>query len=192
MISSQNISTFSRMGGRRVNVITASANSWHTGILDSNHAFIFGEMMCTETFWPILLTRWGRVTHICVGKLTNIGSDMGLSPGRREAIIWTNARILLIGPLETNFSEFLVVIHTFSFNKMHLKMSSAKWRLFGLGLNELIQSHPQGYIPRRWCQLSAPEIVPDYSHSVNGSMDCFADVLSTATHYITLEALYII
>ena len=51
------------------------------------------------------LTHWGRVTHICVVKLTIIGSDNGLSPGRRQAIIWTNAGILLIGPLGTNFSE---------------------------------------------------------------------------------------
>ena len=73
------------------------------------------------------LTHWGRVTHIRVGKLTIIGSDNGLSPGRRQAIIWTNAGILLIG---TNFSELLIEIYTFSFKKMHLKMSSAKWRLF--------------------------------------------------------------
>ena len=51
------------------------------------------------------LTHWGRVTHICVGKLTIIGSDNGLSPGRRQAIIRTNAGILVIGTLETNFSE---------------------------------------------------------------------------------------
>ena len=44
------------------------------------------------------LTHWGRVTHICVGKLTIIGSGNGLSPGRRQAIIWTNAGILLIEP----------------------------------------------------------------------------------------------
>ena len=54
-----------------------------------------------------VLTHWGRVMHICVGKLTNIGSDNGLSPGRRQAIIWTNAGILLIGTLGTNFSEIL-------------------------------------------------------------------------------------
>ena len=83
------------------------------------------------------LTHWGRVTHICIGKLTNIGSDNGLSPGRRRAIIWTNAGTLLIGPLGTNFSEFFIVIHTFSFNKMHLKMSSTKWCPFCLGLNVL-------------------------------------------------------
>ena len=96
-------------------------------------------------WWPIALqnctyrplTHWGRVMHICVGKLTIIGSDNGLSPGRRQAIIWTNAAILLIGPLGTNFSEILIGIQTFSFMKMHLKMSSAKWRPFCLGLNEL-------------------------------------------------------
>ena len=82
------------------------------------------------------LTRWGRVTHICVVKLT-IGSDNGLSPGRRQAIIWTNAEILLIGPLGTNFSEILIGIQTFAFKKMHFKMSSAKWRPFCLGLNVL-------------------------------------------------------
>ena len=86
------------------------------------------------------LTHWGRVTHICVGKLTNIGSDNGLSPGRRQAIIWTNAGISLIGPLGTNFSEILIGIQTFSFKKMHLEMSSAKWRPFCLGLNELTQT----------------------------------------------------
>ena len=83
------------------------------------------------------LTHWGRVTHICVSKLTIIGSDNGLSPGRRQAIIWTNDGILLIGPLETNFREILIGIRTFSFRKMHLKMSSAEWRPFGLGLNVL-------------------------------------------------------
>ena len=76
------------------------------------------------------LTHWGRATHICVGKLTIIGPDNGLSPRRRQAIIWTNAGILLIGPLGTNFSKILIGIQTFSFKKMHLKMSSAKYRPF--------------------------------------------------------------
>ena len=85
------------------------------------------------------LTHWGRVTHICVGKLTIIGSDNGLSPGRRQAIIWTNAGILLIGPLRTNFSEILSEINSFSFKKMRLKMSSGKWRPSCLGLNVLMK-----------------------------------------------------
>ena len=44
------------------------------------------------------LTHWGRVTYICVGNLTIIGPDNGLSSGRRRAIIWTNAGTLLTGP----------------------------------------------------------------------------------------------
>ena len=83
-------------------------------------------------------THWGRVTHICVAELGhNWFTDNGLSPVRRQAVIWTNAGILLIGPLGTNFSEILIGIQTFSFKKLHLKTSSAKWRLFCLGLNEL-------------------------------------------------------
>ena len=77
------------------------------------------------------------MTHICVSKLTIIGSDNGLSPGRRQAIIWTNAGILLIWTLRANFSEILSEIHAFSFKKMHVKMSSAKWRPSCPGLNVL-------------------------------------------------------
>ena len=75
--------------------------------------------------------------HIWVGKLTIISSDNGSSPGRRQAIIWTNAVILLIGPLGTNFSDILMETHTLSFKKMHLKMLSVKCRPFCLGLNVL-------------------------------------------------------
>ena len=94
----------------------------------------------------LILTHWGRVTHICVSRLTIIDSDNGLSPGRRQAIIWTNAGILLIGPLRTNFSEILIEILTFSFTKMRLKVSSAKWRPFCLGLNVLTSLWPFGNI----------------------------------------------
>ena len=52
------------------------------------------------------LTHWGRVTHICISKISITGSDKGLSPGQRQAIIWSNAGILLIGPLGTNFTYF--------------------------------------------------------------------------------------
>ena len=84
-----------------------------------------------------VLTHWGRVTHICVSKLTIIGSDNGLSPGRHQVIIWTNAGILLIGPLRTNFSEISIEIHIFSFKKMYLKMSSGNWQPSCPGLNVL-------------------------------------------------------
>ena len=92
-----------------------------------------------------LLTHWGRVTHICVSRQTIIGSDNGSAPGRRQAIIWTNAGILLVGLLRTNFSEIVIKIHTFSFKKMHLKISSGKCCPSCLGLN-VLNSHLQCYV----------------------------------------------
>ena len=99
---------------------------------------------CMTGIMPCL-THWGRVTHICVSKLTITGSDNGLSPKRHQAIIWTNAGILLIGLLGTNFSEILTGIQTFSFKKMHLKVSSAKCRPFCLGLN-VVRKYPSEFI----------------------------------------------
>ena len=55
------------------------------------------------------------MADICVNDLTLVGSDNGLSPGRRQAIIWTNDRILLIGPLGTKFNEIRIEIYTFWF-----------------------------------------------------------------------------
>ena len=92
-------------------------------------------------WWPrrkwFNLTHWGQMMHICINKIIIIGSDNGLLPGRRQVIIWTNAGILLIGLLGTNFSEIFIKIHTFSFKKMYLKMSAAKWWPFCLCLNVL-------------------------------------------------------
>ena len=124
----------------------------------------------------IVLTHCGRVTHICLSKLTIIGSDNGLSPVRRQAIIWTYAGILLIGPLGPIFSEILIEILTFSFTKMRLKVSSAKWRPFCLGLNVLMPV---------WCKssnwliyISAPHshgmiyFVKYYTHSLRYVVIC--------------------
>ena len=91
-----------------------------------------GTSKCT-TIW---------YSPICFSKLAIIASDKGLSPGRRQAIIETNDGILLIWSLGTNFSEILIKIHSFSFKKMHLKMSSGKWRPFCLGLNVLTPRPP--------------------------------------------------
>ena len=60
-----------------------------------------------------MLTLWGRVTHICVGNLTIIGSDNGLSPGQHQAIIWSSTRMLSIWPFGTSFSEILIETHLF-------------------------------------------------------------------------------
>ena len=88
--------------------------------------------------WFGCLTQWNRVMHICISKLTIIGSDNGLLPGLCQAITWTNAGILLIEPLRTKFSEIIIGIPTFSFKKMRLQISSAKWRPFCLDLSGLL------------------------------------------------------
>ena len=101
--------------------------TWLSGVTMSVHLF--------EAEW-----------RICVSKTIIIGSDNGLSPGRRQTIILSNAGILLIGPLGINFGEILIEINIFSPKKRDLKMSSAKWRLFRLGLNETPHVPVQGTI----------------------------------------------
>ena len=73
------------------------------------------------------------MTHISVWKLTSIG--------RRQAIIWTNAAILLIRTIGTTFSEILSEIHKFSFRNMHFNISSAKWRQFCLGPAQCVKTY---------------------------------------------------
>ena len=85
------------------------SNRWQA-IICSNIGMLY---WCMYASLGLDLTHWGQVTHICVSKLTIIGSDNGLSPGRRQAIIWTNAGILLIRPLGTNFNEMWIKILTF-------------------------------------------------------------------------------
>ena len=111
------------------------------------------------------LNHWGRVTHIFANKITTIGTDDCLSPFRRQDIVWINAWIELIGFLETNFGEILIRIQTFSFKKMHFKMSSAKWRPFCHCLHfALIHTqslpHPHSTSPSSSLNLS-------YPHSTN-------------------------
>ena len=102
------------------------------------HLSLSLSLVLSLSLFTWLLNHWGWVTHICISKLIIIGSDNGLSPIRHQAIISTNAGLLLIRPLETNFSEILIEIHTFSFKKIHMEMF-AKWRPFCLGLNVLIE-----------------------------------------------------
>ena len=118
--------------------------SWINGWVNNREA---GDLRRYSTHYDVIvmnkmtlqvvigsLTYWGRVTHICVGNVTTLRSDNGLSPGRCQAIIRTNADILLIWPLGTNFGETLIAILTVSFKKMRLKWSSAKWRTFNTKL----------------------------------------------------------
>ena len=70
----------------------------------------------------------------------SIGPDSGLLPIKRQAIIQTNAGLLSIGPLGTDFNEILITIQNFSFTKMHLKVSSEKWWPFCPGRDNLLSN----------------------------------------------------
>ena len=122
-------------------VILGNSSTWHVtwqplqGILSSYPVM---QSSLSNSFNSLI-----QSDDICISKLTIIGSDNGLSPGLRQAIIWTNDGILLIRTFRTNFSEIVSEIHTFSLKKMHFKMSSGKWRPSCRGLNVLKIGYPQ-------------------------------------------------
>ena len=72
------------------------------------------------------LTHWGLVTHICFCNLTNFGSD-------NLSHCWNTVNWTLRNKLQWNFNRNSDI----SFQKMHLKVSSAKWQPFCFGLNVL-------------------------------------------------------
>ena len=154
-----NTTTVSKIGTPKFILLLKFISKQYNQIRSHNNASRraqYGNSALFHTiFYFAWLTHWGRVTHICVGILTITGSDNCLSPGRRQAIIWTNAGILLMVPLGTNFSEILIEILTFSIKKMHLKMSSAKWLPFWLDLDGLtagsIGPWLSGWLHRQYC-----------------------------------------
>ena len=75
--------------------------------------------------------------HICIDNLTIIGSDNGLAPGRCQAIIWSNADILL----GTNFSEISIEIQTFSFKKNAFESVVCKMAAI-LSRLQCVKKHP--------------------------------------------------
>ena len=89
--------------------------------------------------WTAILAvwQWAFVSWILDLDLEPELQIYPLSPGWHQAIIWTNDGILLIRNFRTKLSETFSEIHEFSFKKMYLKMSPAKWRQFCPGLNLL-------------------------------------------------------
>ena len=89
----------------RTHVCVRNDSETHsTGVTGSSNtvscvSLSFRTHPCVNLWSHTLLTHWGQVTHICISKVTIIRSDNDLLPGRRQAIIWTNAGLLLIRPL---------------------------------------------------------------------------------------------
>ena len=135
-----------------------------TSLLSSDHC----SLCCTHKQLPV--SSHSRVQHWRIYPECHIyasvnwvsfGSDNGLSPNRHQAIILTNAGLLSIGPLGRSFNEILIKIQNFSFTKMHLKMSSAKWRPFCPGRDEFSVLHSQAVA----CQLSLKSVALSMLHS---------------------------
>ena len=102
---------FSKDTNGSITLRSISTSEWIMTLFAMASLIEFVPLLCLCILEPVRkLTHWGRVTHICVGGLTIIGSDNGLSLGRRQAIIWANAGMLLIGPLGTGFREMLIGI----------------------------------------------------------------------------------
>ena len=80
----------------------------------------------------------------------SIGSDDCLAPIRHQAIFSTNAGLLSVGPLGTNFSKILIKIQDFSFTEMHLNIASVKWWPFCPAGDELKATIGQAipFLPR--------------------------------------------
>ena len=77
------------------------------------------------------------MTHVYVSKLTIIASHNGLFSGRRQAIIWTNAGILLIWTFGTNISEIVSESYTFSYPTVFRP---------AMGTAFIMEFHNQGFV----------------------------------------------
>ena len=103
----------------------------------------------------------GLLTHLCclyaLVNWVSIDSGNGLLPFWQQAITWTNAGLLSIGPLGTNFSEILSEIQKFWFTKKHLKMSSMKKQPF-FPVEDVLKKNGRNshrsYDPTMHCSLS--------------------------------------
>ena len=84
--------------------------------------------------------------HICVIESGQHWLRRGLVAYAAPKHYPNQCYVIIIGPLGTNFSELLIEIQRFSFAKMHLYISSAKWRPFCPG--EL--SLHNRFIGNRW------------------------------------------
>ena len=114
--------------------------------------------MCLKISYELLqhfpraigLTHLPLVPQYVYVNRVSIGSDNGMSPIRRQAIIETNAGLLSIGPLGTNFNEILINIENFSFMKVHPKILSAKWRPFCPGRDKLKWQDSTSMVVSTW------------------------------------------
>ena len=103
--------------------------AWRDSFLSNRWRANLNWLLFSDAIWCHVI--WSTLVHIYASlNKAIVGSDNGLAPVRCQAIIWTNAGILLIRPQRIIFSEILIYIQTFSLNKMESKMSFAKGTMF--------------------------------------------------------------
>ena len=141
---------------------------------------------CRKGLWfqhlkSVLNTWLTHLTIVCIYASMNrvsIGSDYDLSPIRRRAFILTNAGLLPIEPLGIKFSEISIKIHNISSTKLHPKTSSAKWRPFCSGGNEVIRPGDIAvcWYHIHWCNMfTHMKLVKSYFYIVSiRHLDTFA------------------
>ena len=130
-----NASSHDKTVGMATIVISFKLNCWWISCFQDSYGNSFRNS-CLLCDWK-LFTHWSRVARICVNKLTITGPDNGLLPSWHQAIVWTNAGILLIGPLGKKLQWNLNRNIMFVLKKIHLKMSSGKRWSSCLSLNVL-------------------------------------------------------
>ena len=64
-----------------------NSHMYHLFCIIRNQWYFSGTLYILISIYIITLTHWGRGTHVCASKLTAIGSDNGLSPGRCRCVI---------------------------------------------------------------------------------------------------------
>ena len=89
---------------------------------------------------PMASTNLHLLLHISLSQQGQHGSGNGLSPVRRQAITWTNADLLSIGPSGTNFSEIWIKTQNFSFMKMFFSDHLRNGSHFVKGIYELTEA----------------------------------------------------
>ena len=120
-------------------------HSWHVKNWDQIIQIVirakqFPQNLTIFTIAHTPFAEWVNSLKMSISKLTIIGSDNGLAPTRWHClqtgyIVWTNAAILLIWPLQTELSE------VFSFKKIQLNILPIKCRPFYLGHYGLMALH---------------------------------------------------
>ena len=109
--------------------------------------------LASDTF----VNAWNHLPQCRISASVNsvcIGSNNGLSPDRRQAIIWTNAGILLIRPIGKDISE------------IRIKMSSGKWRIFCPG-----EMHMKYYPNRSFLQSTSNGINGNLWYQLDNNVD---------------------